>query len=496
MSEEMQDIKVDLESKALVEKSGQAPKILPLDSPVLEEVKGDVETPAQKMMKGAKEIKTLSLPKQDNESSNTITVFMNSNARRTKALQEVSKATEPRINIDLSTANEISPNVVYQIGGMVANTQLLTKVSTQGIPKLTSVVQFDAAVVVETLVFTVDASNNVTTIVDSVNMLNNMDIVSFLPSGGVYYVLYMVYAGGGNAAVYLPSSSSYSANEPNDSPFQAPLRHEEGYLEDTFDNSFDVDVFRLQITKPEPVSISLTFEDKNATGQANIGVYRKSDENGNAVDQWILNGTINVPAVGVTWNNGSLKGEFYIYVQYISGSILNKPYIFSFTPSSKMQVPDWITTAKDHGMTGNEYGTVNVKGGGYVHWVMGAFKVIADFSQYSSHLVMTETGEYPRIPFMIQLIGQDDHGEADTKNNSTSSNFVQSNRFGLATVTALLPGSWGNDDYLPDSSYRYDVNLCEFYFLAYNSATNKFGIVTYPQEKVYVTFYQFLNVAR
>lgn len=324
MSEEMQDIKVDLESKALVEKSGQAPKILPLDSPVLEEVKGDVETPAQKMMKGAKEIKTLSLPKQDNESSNTITVFMNSNARRTKALQEVSKATEPRINIDLSTANEISPNVVYQIGGMVANTQLLTKVSTQGIPKLTSVVQFDAAVVVETLVFTVDASNNVTTIVDSVNMLNNMDIVSFLPSGGVYYVLYMVYAGGGNAAVYLPSSSSYSANEPNDSPFQAPLRHEEGYLEDTFDNSFDVDVFRLQITKPEPVSISLTFEDKNATGQANIGVYRKSDENGNAVDQWILNGTINVPAVGVTWNNGSLKGEFYIYVQYISGSILNK----------------------------------------------------------------------------------------------------------------------------------------------------------------------------
>ena len=66
-----------------------------------------------------------------------------------------------------------SANAVYQIAGFTANNQLLLKVSTQGMRKLSSVIQFDAAVVVESLIFTLDTNNNATVIADSVNLFDN-----------------------------------------------------------------------------------------------------------------------------------------------------------------------------------------------------------------------------------------------------------------------------------------------------------------------------------
>lgn len=483
-----------LESKILnlQEDGTEMPQFIELHHEPLPEVTGEVETPAQKMMKGAKAVKTLRLPlTTTKEKAQLLSLSINSNATRAKALRSASNAPESRTSIDLSSANEISANTVYQLGSFTADSQLLVKLSTQGIRKLSSVIQFDAAAVVETLIFTVDASNNATVIANSVNMINNFDIVSFLPNGDVYYVLYTVYAGGGNAAIYLPSSASCSASEPNDSPFQVPLRHEECYLDDTFDNGYDTDVMRVQLTKADPVAISLTFDDKDLTGQITLGIYHKADENGNAVDRWLVNTTVDVPTFGLTWNNASAKGEFYIYVQYISGNIINQPYTFSFIPLSKLQVPEWITTGQN-GITGVQYGHKF----GYP-WVMSSFKVLPNFSETASHLTLTETGEYPRIPFKILLVGKDKNGNKDYKNNSFFSKPVHSNWYGGSTVTALLPGVWGNDGNFGDIYERkYDKNFVEFWFLFYDtkdtSSNKKFSLAKYPQ--VYVTFEEFLNV--
>lgn len=297
------------------------------------------------------------------------------------------------------------------------------------------------------------------------------------------------------AAIYLPTSASCSANEPNDSPFQAPLRHNESYFVDTFDNTYDIDVVRVQLTTAEPVAISLTFTDKSYNGQVSLKIYHKSDLNGNPVNQWLVNGTINVPASAVAWNNSTATGEFYAYAEYIGGDMLNREYTFSFTPLSKMQKPEYITTAKNNGITGLEYGTVNEASGGYLHWVMGTFRLRADFAQYASHITMTETGDYPAIPFRIELIGQDRNGNFDEDNNAFFSVAVQNDKYGYTTVGALLPGSYGHDGYLSGTyyNYPYDFNIVAFWFLAYNDSIKNFEWRTFPQTDVYVTFYLFIN---
>lgn len=437
----------------------QLPDFIPLETPPLKAATGKIKTPAQWMMKGAKTVKFLEISNSIKDGSDLIPLTVASNARRTKALNAGGGKTTTQFSVDLNTANEVVPDTIYQIAGFTENIELLVKISTQGIRKLSSVIQFDAAVVVETLVFTVDASNNATVIADSVNMLNEFDILSFLPDGGVYYVLYTVYGGGGNAAIYLPSSSSYSENEPNDSAFQAPLRNHECYLTDTFDNGYDTDVIRIKITKTEPVAMSLTFIDENLSGQVNIGVYHKEDENGNSVNQWILYGTANVPAIGIPWENTSLKGEFYIYVQYISGNILNQEYRFAFTPLSKMQIPQWIETG-EYGLTGAEYGMVGIH-----HWVIGSFKVKASFNSNSAFFNRTETGEYPLVPTMLRVVGQDSKGNFDYENNTFYSEAELSDKWGYVTLGALLPATYGQDGSFSGYKYThsYDYNIVDFF---------------------------------
>lgn len=498
MGENLQRQSAIMKEKILgsLKNEGVIPQTIPLNAPEIKEIKGAIETPAQKMMKGAHTVKTLTISDEFSKNEGKLlTLSIASNARRVNALKDISSLAEPQVSIDPSTAIEVEPDTVYQVGGFTENQQLLVKISTQGIGKLSSVIQFDAAVVVESLVFTLDETGSATVVADSVNMLSDFDIVSILPNGGVYYVLYMVYAGGGNAAIFLPKSSGASINEPNDSAFQAPLRHEECYIEDTFDNGYDTDVVRIQITNPEPVAISLTFGDTDYSGQINLGIYHKTDAEGNAVDQWLIYQSFDVPFYGVTWKNASAKGEFYIYVQYMSGNMLDRPYTFTFNPASRLQKPHYIKVG-DNGIIGTQYGhkwdgTLREN----IPWVIGTFKLIADVGQPSSQLVQTENGEYPYILSQLFLIGQDRDGNWDTANNSFFSKVVHSDKYGILTVGAVLPGSWGNDGYFSNSYYkRFDYNQIALFFLNYNKSTGLFEMKNFPKGEVYTTFDLFWNV--
>lgn len=401
--------------------------------------------------------------------------------------------------IDLSSAVEVNADTVYQVSDFTAGHQLMLKISTQGMPKLSAVIQFDAAAVIETAIFKVDANNNPTIVADSVNMINNFDIASCLPDGGVYYVIFEVYSGGGNAGVCLLKSLTYSVNEPNDAPSQAPLRHEEFYLYDTFDNSYDLDFVRVQITKPEPVAISIGFADNKLTGKINFGIYHKTDENGNAVNQWIIYQSLDVPNFKLLWSNTAVKGEVYILAQYVSGDVLNQPYTLCFTPVSKLQFPHYALTGRESGMTGLEYGYV----GGY-HWVMGSFKVITDFRNNHEQVNLTADGQYPCFPTYLMVQGLNASGtETDTANTTMSQTGI-SKPDGLITLSALLPGSYGTSGGFVSSvgtTHKYDFNFVQFAFLEYTAGQLNWHF-NYegdsPNDRVpdpYVEFSPFLNVS-
>lgn len=387
--------------------------------------------------------------------------------------------------IDVSSAIPANVNTLYTINGLAPGKHLLVKVETTGIAKLTSAIYFSAAMSVGSVIFTVDENSVPTIVADSINVIEEYDVLSCLPKGSPYYVLYTVYAGTGEMVLRLQTSESYDSNEPNDAPSQAILRHEEVYLQDTFDNSLDTDYVHLQITKPETMILNLAFVDKHLTGTIKFGIYHKSDENGNAVNRWILKGAqLALPTFGLPWENTDLKGDFYIYLQYESGDILNRPYVFCLTPASKLPCPLYIKTG-EKGMTGVQSGYIY----GY-HWVMGGFKVISDFRDGLSKNV---DGLYPCFVTQLHVIGKDQHGREDP-NNIGHSGLVITTPDGITTISALLPWSYGQDNLFHGAyfEHRYDVNRVLFTFLTYDPKTKQAKMA--PNAGTVCEFEKFLNV--
>ena len=393
--------------------------------------------------------------------------------------------------IDVSSAIPINVDTVYTINNFAAGKQLLVKVETAGIAKLSSAIRFTAPTTVGTVIFTVDGNSVPTIVADSVNVIEDFDILSCLPQGGgSYYVLYTVYNGGGNVALTLQTSTTYSVNEPNDSPSQAVLRHEEVYVHDTYDNLLDTDYVRVQITKPETMVLSMAFVNKHLTGTiVDFGIYHKSDENGNPVNRWIKNLRFSLPLFGYLWENTDAKGEFYIYTQYLSGDNLNQPYVLCLTPASKLPCPTYIRTGRK-GITGLQSGYVE----GY-HWVMGAFTVIADFRDGLSKNV---DGLYPCFITQIKLVGKDENRLYDFKTNSSVSGPVITTPDGIATISSLLPQSYGRDKAFSGTKFihSYDVNKVYFFFLTYNPDATKpeDKLVLQVNPSTFCEFEEFLNL--
>lgn len=395
--------------------------------------------------------------------------------------------------IDTSTAVAVQTGITYQISNFIAGNQLLVSIDTNTIGKLSALYQCSAAIDAELYIFDVATDNSINVIAYSRNILSDFDIVSCLPDGKIYYVLINVISGGGNMAFSLINSANYSASEPNDSPYQAILKHDEFYLSDTFDNQFDSDYIALEITNPEPVAITLGFNAKGSSGKITFGIFQKADANNNLINKWIVYQSLDIPRQPLLWNN-TLTGTFYILVQCNSTGILNQNYTICFTPVSNLQIPKYLTTG-DVGMTGIDYGRVSLNIDGYPKyypWVKGSFKVITNIKNNHEQINLTGDGSYPCFPTYLELGGlnskQDDF---DFANNGSFSDKTQiSNSDGHITLTALLPGSYGSSGTF--NNHAYDFNKVRFYFLAYNKDTKQLNFVT--TSETYVEFSPFLNV--
>ncbi|WP_405744500.1 hypothetical protein [Anaerovibrio slackiae] len=376
-------------------------------------------------------------------------------------------------SIDVSNAVPIQPNTTYNLTSFSSGQQLLLSITPTSSCKLSAYIDFGSNnVLVGVIVFTVDENSVPTVVANSVNMLNNSDVASCIANNGTtYYIMYQVYSGGGAATIAASTATTYSINEPNDAINQAPLKNGSLYFTDTFDNVYDTDIVRLNITNAEPMVISIAFAEKNVTGKVNFGIYHKYDENGNSVDNWVLTGNeLDIPLWAYLWNNTTDKGEFYIIIQYHSGDVLNKNYTVAITPAANLPVPGYISTGQN-GVSGIQHGYLNG-----THWVMGSFQVIADFT---SNLTRNADGLYPCFPVQMLLIGKDENGDFDLENNSNYSAMMMTNTDGLVTISALLPYSYGNDGSFNGYSYthHYDVNLATFRYVKYDSTHNTLSYV-------------------
>ncbi|WP_196606983.1 hypothetical protein [Pectinatus frisingensis] len=400
-------------------------------------------------------------------------------------------AADPKI--DTSTAVAVQTGITYQISNFTAGNQLLVSIDTNSIGKLSALYQCAATVDAEVYIFDVATDNSVNVIAYSRNILSDFDIVSCLPNGKTYYVLINVISGGGNIAFSLINSANYSASEPNDSPYQAVLKHEEICLYDTFDNQFDSDYTALEITNPEPVSIFLGFHEKGISGTVTFGIFQKTDGDNKPINKWISYQSLTVPTTTpILWNN-NLKGTFYILVQCNSTNILNHNYALSFTPVSKLQIPKYLTTG-DVGMTGIDYGRARLNVDGYPRyypWVKGSFKVITNIKNNHEQVNLLADGSYPCFPIRLILVGLDANGKPDVSHNSNLSEIQVSNPDGHVTLSALLPATYGTTGGF--NGHAFDYNYVYFYFITYDKdAQNPLQFRT--SNATYVEFSPFLNV--
>jgi hypothetical protein len=232
------------------------------------------------------------------------------------------------ISIDPSTAIEINADIAYSIGKASAGQQLLVKINTTNMLKLTAITKFSAATTFQTFVFTLNAQNEINQIVQSVDYFGSFDVVSFLPKGGYYYVLVYITAGGGDMQFQLAKSDTCSAAEPNDTPSTLAAKVNGFNLTDMFDNINDLDAVHLSVTKPndiattpETMSMSFIFNDSNINGNVNLYIYNVQQ------GTWGIAATLPVPFINVTWTPPEF-GEYYVYVQPTSADLLNKGYMF------------------------------------------------------------------------------------------------------------------------------------------------------------------------
>lgn len=390
--------------------------------------------------------------------------------------------------INPDDAIEIVSNTAYNLTNFSSGNLLFLKYNVTNIKKYSAIIQFNDSTNADVIIFSLDEFNNPTIITNSFHLSDKINVASFIPNTTeTYYIFVIVNSGGGDAAFAMLESDNHSSHEPNDNPIESPAYQEYVSVVDTYDNDYDVDFIRHKVTKSEPMAIAFAFEDKHLTGYINFGIYHKEDENGNAVNQWIINETVSVPVFTMLWEN-NLKGEFYIYTTYAGGDILNKPYTLSITPVSSLPKPTYVSTG-EKGMTGVQSGYVN----GY-HWVMGAFKVIADFRR---DLPRNADGAYPRFATQMFLVGKDKDGNYDSKNNMNSSGPIITSSDGITTISALLPGSYGNDGAFHGAKYthKFDWNRVYFAFLTYTkkNGDNKPGLY-WEISDIYCDFSPFMNV--
>ena len=365
-------------------------------------------------------------------------------------LAESKAAAAANITIDPSTAIEVAADTSYSIGTASAGQQLLVKIKTDTMKKLSAVTSFNASTVFQTFVFTLDAQNNIKQVISSVDVFGTFDVVSFLPSGGYYYVLVYIASGGGEMQFLLSKSDTCSAAEPNDVPSVLPIQTKSFGLRDFFDNINDLDSVHLKFDTPEKLNLSFVFTDAsyNTSIQSQIEIYIYNV----AERKFYINGILNVPFFGTLKWTPPAAGEYYIYIKPAASSanLLGKEYMFS-------AVPDSVKINQVH--VGNVTGIPDSGVYGGYHWVTGGSCVVYGTVD---GLSLGSAG-YPAVPLQMNVYSRDGK-EVKTAYTLTDQN-------GAFRVSLILPYSEGKSGSFEGYSYvhAYDIQKVVFYDLPGNN---------------------------
>lgn len=354
------------------------------------------------------------------------------------------------ISIDPSTAIEINADIAYSIGKAAAGQQLLVKINTTNMLKLTAITSFSAATTFQTFVFMLNEQNEINQIVQSVDYFGSFDVVSFLPKGGYYYVLIYITAGGGDMQFQLAKSDTCSAAEPNDTPSTLAAKVNGFDLTDMFDNINDLDAVHLSVTKPndaattpDTMCMSFIFKDINAKGNVNLYIYNVNQ------GAWGVATVLATPFINVRWAP-PIFGDYYVYVQPTSANLVNKEYTFSAGQLSAINVPirinvGTVTGSPDCGKYGGDF------------WVNGGSCVIPGWAEG----VKNGTNGYPlpNIPLAVRIIGKDKGDEKWA--------YAVTDQKGDFKMIVSLPYSYGKDGAFSGYKYihHYDRQRVIFYCL-------------------------------
>lgn len=218
-------------------------------------------------------------------------------------------------------ATEISTNVTYTDTINQTGDVHYYLFDTTNLSKLTAVVLFQGDTTFSTNIYKYTDEGSLERAAQSPQNFpySDSETLSAIAEGGVYVLEVISSEGTGDFNFRVQTSSSYSANEPNDSIFQANQYTDSLSTTDTFDNGFDFDWSKLVVSKDCEYKIS------TSTKNCSISSFQ------------IFNlSTGNVQTITDSQNSVTLgKGTYYILIQGTTTDVDNS-YTLKVLPASSV----------------------------------------------------------------------------------------------------------------------------------------------------------------
>lgn len=411
-------------------------------------------------------------------------------------------------NISSAFLTQSDPNVLtqavnfdttYTLANFGSDTMLFLQLNTNNIKKITSLISFDQSVVFDVGLAQIDSDNNLNILDSHSAQLGNVDMASYLTTGGFYYIIVMVESGVGTCSLKFTSSTQVSAQEPNDIAGQLKTMFTDVVnINDTFDNVDDFDFVHYKLTKDTTLffqllfSFYLTDDNFSKNDKFQIGFIQVADKDANPITP-----KLNAYSLNLSQRNCGVfpdiisAGEYYFFIAPVCDepTFLNKEYTFTLLPVSKtMPSPHLLMKNVTNDLTdghGNGYVTLVDPNGNTqpIRWVRGDVDFIADTEDDNGNVL-------PNIPIICQVTG---HKES----NSSRDDYLQqafgiSDSDGNLKIGTRLPAVYG-ELALPAAVYSYpaDIDRVYFYAFIYDKASNAFrykAIPPYPYEILNVSY--------
>lgn len=218
-------------------------------------------------------------------------------------------------------ATEISTNVTYTDTINQTGDVHYYLFDTTNLSKITAVVLFQDSTTFSTNLYkyTDEGSLEIAAQSPSNFPYSDSETVSAIAEGGIYVLEVISSEGTGDFNFRVQTSSSYSANEPNDSIYQANQYTDSMSITDTFDNGFDFDWSKLVVSKD--------CEYKISTSTSNCSISSFLIFNLTTGDIQSITGSQNSVTLG--------KGTYYILVNGTTTDVDNS-YTLKILPASSV----------------------------------------------------------------------------------------------------------------------------------------------------------------